>query len=116
MHAYVSVTGIAYDARCGCYLLEAWVGDMGENPIQQWDVCRPRSNWASNLNHPTKRGRTPRAGKEVPIITKGRRVGAAQVPPRTHRRPALASSQCGNTPDECERVSGRKADQDKRSR
>ena len=50
-----------------------------------------------NLNHPTKSGRKPRAGREVPTSAKGRRVGAAQFPARAHREPALASSQCENT-------------------
>ena len=49
-----------------------------------------------NLYRPTKCGRRPRAGNEVPILAKGRRVGAAQVPAHTHREPALASSQCRN--------------------
>ena len=65
-----------------------------------------------NLNHPTKCGRKPRAGKEVPLSAKGHRVGAAQVPAHTHGGPALASSQCGNTLNECKRVSRRKVNQD----
>lgn len=47
-----------------------------------------------DLSHPSRRERKSSAGREVPILTKGagRRVGAAQVPARTHRawRPQLA--------------------------
>ena len=70
----------------------------------------------ANLNHPTRRRRKPRAGKEVPILAKGRRVGAAQVPVRTYNVPTLAISPNGNTLNECKRASRRKANQDGRPR
>ena len=72
-----------------------------------------------NLSNPTKGGRRPRAEREVPpppILAKGRRVGAAQVPAHAHREPALASSQCGNNLKECKDASKRKANQAKRPR
>ena len=64
-----------------------------------------------NLNHPTRRRRRPRAGKEVPILAKGRRVGAAQVPARTHNVPTLASSPNANTLKECKKTSRKEANQ-----
>ena len=36
------------------------------------------------MNRPMEWGRKPRAGREVPILAMGRRVGAAQVPAHTH--------------------------------
>ena len=53
------------------------------------------------------------AGREVPILAKGRRVGAAQVPARTHNVPTLASSPNTNILRECERASRRENSQDK---
>ena len=49
-------------------------------------------------------------------MAKGRRVAAAKVPAHKLRGPALASLQRGNTLTEGERVSRRRANQDKRSR
>ena len=69
-----------------------------------------------NLNRPTRRGREPRAGQEVPILAKRRGVGAAQVPARTHSAPTLASSPNANTLKECKRTSKRKANQERRHR
>ena len=67
--------------------------------------CQFQSEMGTNLIHPTKCRRKPRAGREVPISAKGRKVGAAQVPAHTPRGPALASSQYGNILKECERIS-----------
>ena len=59
-------------------------------PPPQTDLVRlflasiPLHMMVVNLNHLTKRGRKPRTGKDAPIITKGRRVVAAQVPAHTH--------------------------------
>ena len=69
-----------------------------------------------SARHGARCGRKPRAGSEVPILAKGRRVGAAQVPARTHNVPTLASSPNANTPKECKWASQRKANQDKRPR
>ena len=70
----------------------------------------------ANLNHPTRRGRKLRAGKEAPILAKGIRLGAAQVPARTHNVPTLASSPNADTLKECKSVSRREAKQDGRHR
>ena len=59
------------------------------------------------LNHQTRRGRKCRAGKEVPILARGRRVGAAEVPARTHNVPTLASSPNANTLNDRKRTSRR---------
>ena len=69
-----------------------------------------------NLIHPIMRGRKPRAGKEVPFLAKGRRVGAVQVPARTHNVPTLASSPNAKTLEECKRASRREAKQGGRPR
>ena len=58
-----------------------------------------------NLNHHTRRGNRPRAGKEVPILAKARRVGAAQVPARTHNVRTPASSPVPNIRKVCQRAS-----------
>ena len=68
---------------------------------------------APNLHHPTRRGRKPRAGREAPILAKGRRVGEAQAPAHTHTVPALTSSLCANTLKECKRTSRMEVDQDR---
>ena len=65
-----------------------------------------------SLNHTTRRGRRYRAGQEVPSLPKGRRVGAAQVPARTHSVPTPASSPSANILKECESTSRREAKQD----
>ena len=70
----------------------------------------------ANLNHPTRGGEKPRAERKVFILAKGRRVGAAQVPTRTHSVPALASSPGANTLNQCKRTSRKKASQDGRPR
>ena len=70
----------------------------------------------SSLNHPTGRGRKSRAGKEVPILAQGHRVGAAQAPARTRNVPTLASSPNVDTLKECKWVSRREAKQDERPR
>ena len=59
-----------------------------------------------NLNHPTRRGRKPRAGREVPILARGRRLGAAKVPARTRNVPILASFLLANL-KECKGTSKR---------
>ena len=41
------------------------------------------TNIPPNLDHPSRRGRKARGGREVPIWAKGRRVDAAQVPAHT---------------------------------
>ena len=69
-----------------------------------------------NLNHPTKHGRKPSAGREAPNSAKGRRVDAAQVPAHAHRVPALASSPGAKTLQECKTTSRRNANQDGRPR
>ena len=69
-----------------------------------------------NLNHPSRRGRKPRAKREVPLLARGRRVGEAQVPARTHSVPALASPPGANALKECKRTCRRKANQDGRPR
>ena len=66
-----------------------------------------------NLNHHIRRGRAPRAGREVAILAKGRRVGAAQVPARTQNVSALASSPGANTLNACKRASSRKANRNR---
>ena len=50
----------------------------------------------------------------VPILAKGLRVGAAQVPTRTHNVPTLASSLKADTLKECKKVSRSEAKQDGR--
>ena len=86
---------------------------------QRW-FCVARRNSPvpvpCNLNHPNRRGRKLRAGKEVPNLAKGHRVGAAQVPARTYNVPTLASSPNANTLKECKRARQREAKQDGRLR
>ena len=74
------------------------------------------SEMESNLNHPIRRGRKPRAGIEVPNLAKERRLGAAQVPARTHNVPTLASSPNADSLKGCKRTSRREANQDGRPR
>ena len=65
-----------------------------------------------NLNLPTRPGGKPRAREEVPILSKGPRVGAVQAPAHTHNVPSLASSPIANTLNECKRARKREAKQD----
>ena len=51
------------------------------------------------------------AERKVPTLAKGRRVGAAQVPARTHNAPTLARSPNANTLTECKRARRTKAKQ-----
>ena len=57
-----------------------------------------------NLNHPTRRGNKPRAGKRAQFSFQGQEVGAAQAPARTHSVPSPADSQVSNTPKMCQRA------------
>ena len=52
-----------------------------------------------NLNHPTRRGNKPSAGKRSQFSIQGRKVGAAQAPARTHSVPSPADSPFSNTPN-----------------
>ena len=85
--------------------------EIGKRMVQRHQSVRGDRSRKGGLQ---SAGESLAQGERSQFSAKGRRVNAAQVPARTHRGPALASSHRENTLKECKRANRRKADQDVR--
>ena len=105
-------TSVASWKRAACPRVVALLGNVRGNVADSLNFLRN----PTNLNHPTRLGNKPRAGRRSQPSIQGREVGAAQAPARTHREPALATSPCTNARKECKRASRGKFNQERRPR